>query len=382
MNIARSDLSISDSDLLMNKELLVPSYYHSLELRRSQNERVNNSPFDSFTDLDMIAYFVNQKTHIYEDKDRKVDTKREYMRDLLQFYHHLISSKEMLESDLEVYDKESLFKNLRARHIRTYQTWITTVPLGKGNKPYTAATLARKLGTIKTFLKWCYQNDFITHPLHDSFYRFHTRTTDIKNRYLYDEELTAILDFYKDDPINHCILAVLITTGMRVRELANADWKNLYYDMDRDEYYLKFMGKRDKLFEVRVFKTIYEELCEFRKRRGLSTELNRNSDEPLLVTKRCKRYGYKYLSKYVVNLVNKTALHFLANRTETISAHVLRHKFADIARRNGASIYEIQQRLQHASIKTTEIYLDSITNKEEDITLNWNENQFSINKGK
>lgn len=366
------------TDIPKDKELMAASLYHELELRRSHNERLEKNPFDSFSDLEMISYFVNQKTHIYQEKDRKEDTKKEYMRDLLQLYSQLVQSQKMLQEDLSDYDKSSLLKNLRSRHIRAYQEWITNALLGKSNKPYAAATISRKLGTIKTFLRWCYQIDFINQPLHDSFYRFHTRAKDIKNRELYDEELMAILDFYKNDPINHCILVILLNTGMRIRELANADLKNLYYDMDRGEYYLKFIGKRDKAFEVRIFKSVMEEIREFRKRRGLSTELNKNAEGPLLVTKKNKRYSYKYLSNYVVDLVKKTGLDFVEDREETISAHVLRHKFVDLARRNGASIYEIQQRLQHASIKTTEIYLDGVLKKENDITLNWNEEKFFI----
>lgn len=52
--------------------------------------------------------------------------------------------------------------------------------------------------------------------------------------------------------------------------------------------------------------------------------------------------------------------------TETITFHVSRHSFANIARQSGASIYDISKALGHSSIKITEAYLAEFDTESQD----------------
>ena len=47
----------------------------------------------------------------------------------------------------------------------------------------------------------------------------------------------------------------------------------------------------------------------------------------------------------------------LADLPPTLSMHVARHSFADLARRDGWSVYDVKQALRHSSVATTEQYL-------------------------
>ena len=46
-----------------------------------------------------------------------------------------------------------------------------------------------------------------------------------------------------------------------------------------------------------------------------------------------------------------------AEIADKISFHVARHTFADLARRNGWSVYDVSRALAHSSIKVTDTYL-------------------------
>ena len=64
-------------------------------------------------------------------------------------------------------------------------------------------------------------------------------------------------------------------------------------------------------------------------------------------------------------LVNKylRRLAYLAGIRKPLSTHTARHSFADLARTQGWSVYDISKALQHHSIQVTERYLQSFDSK-------------------
>lgn len=71
------------------------------------------------------------------------------------------------------------------------------------------------------------------------------------------------------------------------------------------------------------------------------------------------------------SLLNKFLLKIakMAGVEKRISMHISRHSFADLARRQGASVYDVKQALGHSSLKITEKYLASFDTASQDATL-------------
>lgn len=59
----------------------------------------------------------------------------------------------------------------------------------------------------------------------------------------------------------------------------------------------------------------------------------------------------------------------MADINKTISMHVARHSFADLARRNSGSIFDIKSILGHSDIKTTQMYLKKLDTDTQDKTM-------------
>lgn len=343
-------------------------YLDVLQDRMEDNERERKPAFDSFTDLEMIYYYVHKKNHM--DAEKSPETKKEYARDLLQFYDQLQRSESFIRSDVPDFQTGSLLPNLRKRHIRRYQAWL------RDEKRYALATRARKVVVIKGFLKWLYENEYIQEQLHTGFLNNEVRTEERPDRDLSFEEVSMLLDYHKNHVINYAILSLLATTGLRIREIANAKWNDLYYDSIDGNYYLKVIGKGGKEREALIFKNVFQRIQAFRSRRGLNTALDPADKSPLFTTRSNKPYHYKYLSQYVTRIIHQTDLPFLKFKSGNVTPHWFRHFFAIYSLQNGAQVAYIQQTLGHADIRTTQIYLDNTLKKKNNAARLWSEQQF------
>lgn len=224
------------------------------------------------------------------------------------------------ELDVVGYNQEHLFKNLRSRLIESYQEYITQAPLGKGNRPYKQTTLTRKLSILKAFLCFLYEENYIQDPLHLKFLKNSVTINDLPNRDLTYNEVSQILDFYKDSITHYTLLLLLATTGMRIAELANAIWKDV--DFDKNEYWLTIIGKGNKVRKVYIFHYVFDALIQYRVRRGLSIDLENKDDSPLIATFNDKPYSSKYLSKFITDIVTRTKfnmkIYFIRKKSKLI----------------------------------------------------------------
>ncbi len=328
------------------------SFYNQIQDRIDESGETDYSPFN---DLEMIYLFVHQQKDLNEKKNRKENTRREYLRDLLIFYKQLVQLSELLSLPIEEISEYKLLKNLTHRHIRKFQEWIVTAPLGKNKKPYSPATLNRKMVIIKSFLTFLYENKYIETPLHQKMKSSHVREIDRPYKDLNVNEVLEILSRCKDHPILYGIVSVLATTGIRIQELCTARVCDLSY-VDGD-YWLKVNGKGNKEREVLIFPNVLEAIKEFRLRRRMEFKLDRSDTSPLFTTAKGKSYHYKYLSNYVTRKINELDLNFIQMRKTPITPHFFRHAWALISSDQGVSIQQIQESLGHSDIKTTMIYL-------------------------
>lgn len=356
--------------------MLDSTYYDALEERNEHHQRKNEDMFSGFTDEEMMYYYVHKRKHIRKNRERKENTKTEYVRILLQFYQYALESEWFLRQDVDNYIEETILKNLRPWHIRNYQTHLSTSLLGKGGKPYSPATLDAKMTILKSFMKWLYETKYIQQPLHKEILSTSLSEQEIPNRDLYYHEVKQILDYYKNHPINYGLLTMLAMTGLRVQEIAKASWGDVYLDSLSGHYRLRGVGKGGKKFDKLLHPSLYERILAFRERRHVSIALNSSDQSPLFPTKNGDYYQYKNLSNYIVRIIERTELPFIKERNDKITPHYFRHFYAIYSRQQGADIFLIQKELGHSDRKTTERYLEKVLQREQEIGLLWKEQDF------
>ncbi|PGD70612.1 hypothetical protein COM46_27305, partial [Bacillus pseudomycoides] len=214
-------------------------YIDEAEFKKENNERDDKYTYEGFSDEEILYYYLNRQTHFDQEKRIKDASRTLYARDLSQFYFFIKQSTEFLQQDVKDYEDDRIWRNLRKRHIRNYQRWLSEEAVSYQSKEkYKASTISRKLGVIRSYLKWLYEIQYIQEPLHVEILSTTVNKHHKPKRELSYEEVKQLLHYYKDNEINYALLSVLATTGLRVAEVAHAKWEDLEYDDIRGRYYL------------------------------------------------------------------------------------------------------------------------------------------------
>ncbi|EOO62008.1 hypothetical protein IKE_05798 [Bacillus cereus VD196] len=335
------------------------SYLDDVEKKMEAAEKEGKSKYTYLSDLEVIYHFVHLQKDMDEQKNRKEDTKKSYVSEILSFCQCMVQHAESFElNGEEVQQNTSLLRTLQPWHIRKYNSWLKHVENGRNDNAYAVATLAKKTVVIRSFLKHLHLYGYIKKPLHGELQRANVNEQDRPNRDLSYDEVMKILRFYKERGhlVNYTILLALASTGARIQELCSTRVRDLHYD---GKYWLKVTGKGDKVRELFVSEHLYQCICEMRYRRGFQTVLDQGDERPLFLNQRGNFYNSKTLSNQVTTMIKKTNLEFLQYRENPVTAHTFRHAFAIMAVEQGnADLYHLMQTLGHENIQTTKIYLE------------------------
>lgn len=155
---------------------------------------------------------------------------------------------------------------------------------------------------------------------------------------------------------NKAIIEVLFSCGLRVSELVNLKFSQLYID----EQYVRIMGKGSKERLVPISPRAIDELNYWFMDRNLMKIKPGEEDYVFL-----NRHGHHLTRTMVLIMIKNYARD--AGISKTISPHTLRHSFATALLEGGADLRAIQSMLGHESIGTTEIYthIDTTTLRQE-----------------
>ena len=155
---------------------------------------------------------------------------------------------------------------------------------------------------------------------------------------------------------NKAIIEVLFSCGLRVSELVNLKFQNLFVE----ERYLRILGKGSKERLVPISQRAIDELMLWNADRNAMHVKPGEEDYVFL-----NRRGHHLTRTMVLIMVKQYAR--AAGIQKTISPHTLRHSFATALLEGGADLRVIQAMLGHESIGTTEIYthIDTSTLRDE-----------------
>lgn len=301
-----------------------PDYINQAEFRKENNEREHAYTYEGFSDEEILYYYLNRQTHFDQEKRIKDASRMLYTRDLSQFYFFMKQSTAFLQEDVREYKVGQVWRNLRKRHIRSYQKWLSQEAISYQSKEtYKAATISRKLSVIRSYLKWLYEIEYIQEPLHIEILSTIVTKQQKPKREISYEEVKQLLDYYKENEINYALLSVLATTGLRIAEIAHAKWENLEYDTIRERYYLTVNTKGDTERIVSINKEIFKRVIAFRIRRRLPVDIGNKNGGTVFQTKNHTAYRENYLSQYISKIIKDTQLPFTENIR--ITPHFFRH---------------------------------------------------------
>ncbi len=168
--------------------------------------------------------------------------------------------------------------------------------------------------------------------------------------YLTIEEIDALIhaiDLSKNEGHrNRAMLETLYSCGLRVSELVNLRFSDLFFE----EGFIRVIGKGNKERLVPVSPSVEKEI-------GIYVDFYRKQQDPKPGNENIvflNRRGAKLTRVMIFTIIKD--LSEAIGLTKNISPHTFRHSFATHLIEGGANLRAIQEMLGHESITTTEIY--------------------------
>ena len=160
------------------------------------------------------------------------------------------------------------------------------------------------------------------------------------------DRMEAAIDLSKwEGQRNRAIIEVLFSCGLRVSELVNLKFSDVF----ADEGYLRILGKGSKERLVPISADALHEIKLWLYDRNLM-KIKPGEQEYVFLNRR----GAHLTRTMILIMIKRTASD--AGIQKTVSPHTLRHSFATALLQGGANLRAIQEMLGHENIATTQIY--------------------------
>ena len=218
---------------------------------------------------------------------------------------------------------------------------------------YSAATLARKIATLRSFFKWAARNKLsATNPM----VAIRTpRQTKRLPKAITIEQVEQLLSAPDEKDVlgtrDRALLQTLYSTGLRVSELVGLTFADV--DFEQKVLRVKGKGNKDRLVPLgqRAMDTMGRYVERLRTDPRFASVLKGEADKtPLFINKHGKRLSSRSVRRKLDKYLGLVGL------DSSISPHTLRHTFATHLLDNGADLRSVQALLGHQSLSTTQVY--------------------------
>lgn len=146
---------------------------------------------------------------------------------------------------------------------------------------------------------------------------------------------------------NRAILETLYACGLRVSELINLKFSDLFFD----EGFIRVTGKGDKQRFVPISNQTVTYINLYCNSIRNHLNIQKGHEDIIFLNRRGKQLTRAMIFTIIKILASQIGL------KKNISPHTFRHSFATHLLQNGADLRAIQQMLGHESITTTEVYM-------------------------
>ena len=236
-------------------------------------------------------------------------------------------------------------KPLREAHLGDLQGFVNALHA----QGYKEATIARRLRAVKSLLTFASKTQYLVLNIGAALKVPKVRRR-LHERILTREEVLQLFICEKNVR-NRLILRMLYYSGMRVSELCQLCWKDLYAGLNESGVVAIF-GKGSKERHVPLKREVYEEFLSFRSEAG--------PDDPIFVSRgggRSQKKSGGHLEKTQVERIVRRAAR-AAGIAKPVTPHFLRHSHGTHAAMNKAPAAVIQKTFGHESLETTMLYFD------------------------
>lgn len=268
--------------------------------------------------------------------DKSVEAYKQSLKTYLQY----------LEVEKSIVNEQVTFDVFYRDNIKDYVSWL------KG-RSYVPKTINLKLTTIRSFLKYCSEEDFELRGIYSDICTIKKQKEEKKPiEYLQPNVTAAILSAYDTSTSKHrrnrMMLIMLYDTGARVQELADLNLSSLHLDMANP--FVTLIGKGKKSRNVPLLQKTVKHLEVYLKE--FHTE---NTENSLFYS---TLYGKPHkLSTDSISLALKTAADkarkFCNDVPQRVHCHMMRKTKAMDLYKNGVPLPFIMQLLGHESMSTT-----------------------------
>lgn len=273
------------------------------------------------TVIEAIEKFIDEIKNIKRFSENTIES---YKIDLNQFNDFCdISKKEYLD-------------DISERFLKSYVMFLS-------EKRYEKSSMARKLASLRGFLKYSYQNSFIeVNPA------VNLSNPKVTRKIPEVVSLDSILNIFKlseekekDFQFIQAIFEMLYGCALRVSELCQLNIS----DVDFDRKVVRIKGKGNKMRITPIGEKSIEVLNKY-----LYTREKLNNNQPLFINKTGRRIYPRLIHRIVAKYLN------MVTDIEKKSPHILRHTAATHMLDNGADIRVVKEILGHENLSTTQIY--------------------------
>ena len=161
------------------------------------------------------------------------------------------------------------------------------------------------------------------------------------------DQLIGAIDLGKlEGHRNRAIIETLYSCGLRVSELVNLRFSDLYFE----EGFIRVIGKGNKERLVPVSPSVEKEIGIYNDHIRRHQTIQQGNENVVFLNRRGAMLTRVMIFTIIKNLSQAIGLE------KTVSPHTFRHSFATHLIEGGANLRAVQDMLGHESITTTEIY--------------------------
>ena len=268
--------------------------------------------------------------------DKSVEAYKQSLKTYLQY----------LEVEKSIVNEQVTFDVFSRDNIKDYVSWL------KG-KSYVPKTINLKLTAIRSFLKYCSEEDFELRGIYSNICTIKKQKEEKKPiEYLQPNATAAILSAYDTSTSKHrrnrMMLIMLYDTGARVQELADLNLSSLHLDMANP--FVTLIGKGKKSRNVPLLQKTVKHLEVYLQ------EFHTENTENSLFYSTLDGKPHR-LSTDSISLVLKTAADKARKSCndipQRVHCHMMRKTKAMDLYKNGVPLPFIMQLLGHESMSTT-----------------------------
>ena len=182
--------------------------------------------------------------------------------------------------------------------------------------------------------------------------------TSHKKDYLNASQIRDILDSIDTQTAkgkrDYCIIALMVTGGLRDIEVSRANIEDLAQQGGRTVLYLQGKGRTERTEYARIVPEVEKPLREY-----LKTRKSAKGKQPLFTSMSNNSKGER-LSPKSISAIVKERLIDAGYNSDRLTAHSLRHSAVTLSLIGGLPLEEVQQFARHRNISTTQIYAHNL----------------------